>query len=139
MISFWLLLHVNWALAGIISRPSAAAHTFGASNISAELSNWAPSCVNTTQSPEFAGRIDYNACAYALGEYFSSAIYLDTTASTSTDFEISIPATMKMKTAITGHNERIFFSRQYIPNPPDDTWGLPSGIDHGKSFAKPNT
>lgn len=52
---------------------------------------------------------------------------------TKAEFAFLALATLKMKTAVTGGNERIFYSRQFVRHPPDDTWGLPSGIDHGKT------
>ena len=48
-----------------------------------------------------------------------------------TDLPVSHLAVLKMKTAIVAGKNRIFYSRQFVPHPPEDTWGLPSGIGHG--------
>ena len=75
MILFYLLLHVCWAYAAVISLPSPAidllgnfSSSNGNLNSSDSLEDWSPACVNTTQYPDWAGDMDYNACAYAIGE-----------------------------------------------------------------------
>ena len=64
----YILLHVHWALAGIISRPNPATTENTISEISDPRVSWSPQCINTSIYPALAGDMDYDSCAYAFGE-----------------------------------------------------------------------
>lgn len=137
MIFSCLLLHVQWALAAsLISRPDPAIDIANASNLSASTSSWSPSCVNTSRYPEWAGEMDLVDCTYALSKWFNFAGKRNRNSITHLEFLTT--ATLKYKTAVIRGAERIFFSRQFVRHPPDNTWGLPSGCSHGKLYLSHN-
>lgn len=69
--------------------------------------NWYPTCVNGAQHPNWTGILYSSACTNALLKIKSVA-------------------------APFGLREFVFFSSEYVKNPPDGAWSLPSGLSYGE-------
>ena len=67
MILFCILLNLYGAITSVIPQPGAATGMGSATNTSDLSFDWSSSCVSTSRYPDWAGDLDYQACAYSLG------------------------------------------------------------------------
>ncbi|KAL2040542.1 hypothetical protein N7G274_006521 [Stereocaulon virgatum] len=71
------------------------------------LVNWYPTCVNGAQHPPWTGILYSSACTNALGK-------------------------LKLVAAPFGVREFVFFSSEYVKDPPEGAWSLPVGLSYGE-------
>ena len=69
--------------------------------------NWYPTCINGAQHPHWTGLLHSTACTNALIK-------------------------LKSITQPFGDKTYIFFSNEYVKDPPDGSWSLPRGLSYGE-------